>query len=79
MTGCVIAACPSFSLIAAYELLIRQIRNAAEAGTSWRGPSRVSVANAVAPRRSKRCADDQLFQGSGRHRHAARTTSAQGA
>jgi hypothetical protein len=34
VTGRVIAAWPSFSLIAAYELLMRQVRRAAEASTS---------------------------------------------
>lgn len=34
MTGRVIAAWPSFSLIAAYELLMRQVRRAAETGAS---------------------------------------------
>ena len=34
MTGHVIAAWPSFSLIAAYELLMRQVRRAAETGAS---------------------------------------------
>jgi len=33
-TGRVIAAWPSFALIASYELLMRQVRRAAEAGTS---------------------------------------------
>jgi hypothetical protein len=33
LTGRIIAAWPSFSLIAAYELLMRQVRRAAEAGT----------------------------------------------
>ena len=33
-TGRVIAAWPSFALIASYELLMRQVRHAAEAGTS---------------------------------------------
>jgi hypothetical protein len=36
-TGRIIAAWPSFSLIAAYELLMRQVRRAAEAGTPGRG------------------------------------------
>src|SRR3984885_8969847 len=36
-TGRIIAAGPSFSLIAAYELLMRQVRRAAEAGTPGRG------------------------------------------
>ena len=40
VTGRVIAAWPSFSLIAAYELLMRQVRRAAESGTSGRRPSR---------------------------------------
>jgi len=34
VTGRVIAAWPSFALIASYELLMRQVRRAAEAGTS---------------------------------------------
>ncbi len=36
MTGRVIAAWPSFSLIAAYELLMRQVRRAADAAASGR-------------------------------------------
>lgn len=51
-TGRIIAAWPSFSLIAAYELLMRQVRHAAEPGMSRRRgqPSRLaaSVAGAVA-------------------------------
>src|ERR1700728_1187134 len=49
VTGRVIAAWPSFSLIAAYELLMRQIRRAPEASTSRprRQPSR-SAATATA-------------------------------
>jgi hypothetical protein len=41
-TGRVIAAWPSFALIASYELLMRQVRRAAEAGTSrqWSGGAR---------------------------------------
>src|SRR3984957_20347868 len=48
-TGRVIAAWPSFSLIAAYELLMRQVRRAAEASTPTprRQPSR-SAATATA-------------------------------
>ena len=38
MTGRVIAAWPSFALIASYELLMRQVRRAAEAGTSQQRP-----------------------------------------
>jgi Protein of unknown function (DUF2637) len=38
MTGRVIAAWPSFSLIAAYELLMRQVRRAAETAQSLRKP-----------------------------------------
>jgi hypothetical protein len=37
-TGRVIAAWPSFALIASYELLMRQVRRAAEAGTSRQRP-----------------------------------------
>jgi hypothetical protein len=40
ITGRVIAAWPSFSLIAAYELLMRQVRRAAEAAPSERSSSR---------------------------------------
>ena len=42
MTGRVIAAWPSFSLIAAYELLMRQVRRAAENAASGRRPRRPS-------------------------------------
>jgi hypothetical protein len=41
-TGRVIAAWPSFALIASYELLMRQVRRAAEAGTSRRRSGRPS-------------------------------------
>jgi Protein of unknown function (DUF2637) len=41
MTGRVIAAWPSLSLIAAYELLMRQVRRAAESGGSLERPSKV--------------------------------------
>ena len=34
VTGRVIAEWPSFALIASYELLMRQVRHAAESGTS---------------------------------------------
>jgi Protein of unknown function (DUF2637) len=47
VTGRVIAAWPSFSLIAAYELLMRQVRRAAETATSKLEPKR-SVRPAVA-------------------------------
>jgi Protein of unknown function (DUF2637) len=47
-TGRVIAAWPSFSLIAAYELLMRQVRRAAEPGTSRRRSPANSVATASA-------------------------------
>jgi Protein of unknown function (DUF2637) len=40
VTGRLIAAWPSFSLIAAYELLMRQVRRAAESGASGRRPRR---------------------------------------
>jgi Protein of unknown function (DUF2637) len=40
MTGRAIAAWPSFSLIAAYELLMRQVRRAAETATFRHGPKR---------------------------------------
>ena len=43
MTGRVIAAWPSFSLIAAYELLMRQVRRAADSASSER-PARRSQA-----------------------------------
>jgi len=39
-TGRVIAAWPSFALIASYELLMGQVRRADEAGTSWQRPGR---------------------------------------
>jgi Protein of unknown function (DUF2637) len=42
ITGRVIGAWPSFSLIAAYELLMRQIRRAAEAGASQQRSGRPS-------------------------------------
>lgn len=44
-TGRIIAAWPSFSLIAAYELLMRQVRRAAEASTP--GPRRQSSGSAA--------------------------------
>src|SRR5207253_2823983 len=47
-TGRMIAAWPSFSLIAAYELLMRQVQRAAEVGLSQQRPSARSVANAAA-------------------------------
>src|SRR5580692_859316 len=46
MTGRAIAAWPSFSLIAAYELLMRQVRRAAETATFRHGPKR-SAAQAL--------------------------------
>jgi hypothetical protein len=47
-TGRIIAAWPSFSLIAAYELLMRQVRRAAEAGASRRqGQSSRSASSAA--------------------------------
>ena len=47
-TGRIIAAWPSLSLIAAYELLMRQVRQAAEAGPSKRrGQSSRSAATAA--------------------------------
>jgi hypothetical protein len=50
LTGRVIAAWPSFALIAAYELLMRQVRCAADAGRSRRRASRSGYAAAsVAP------------------------------
>jgi hypothetical protein len=44
ITGRVIAAWPSFSLIAAYELLMRQVRRAAEATATGRRSKRSSAA-----------------------------------
>jgi len=44
MTGRVIAAWPSFSLIAAYELPMRQVRRAAETATSGRRSQRSPAA-----------------------------------
>ena len=41
-TGRVIAAWPSFALIASYELLMRQVRHAAEAASSRRRSARTS-------------------------------------
>ena len=50
MTGRVIVAWPSFSLIAAYELLMRQVRRAAENSSAGRSARRsVPVATAVPP------------------------------
>jgi Protein of unknown function (DUF2637) len=40
MTGTLIAAWPSFSLIASYELLMRQVRRAAETAVPRRRPGR---------------------------------------
>jgi hypothetical protein len=55
LTGRVIAAWPSFSLIAAYELLMRQVRRAAEAGISVprsrRAPGPIASTAVAAPRR----------------------------
>jgi len=48
VTGRVIAVWPSFALIAAYELLMRQVRYAAEAGKSWQRASRPSTGASVA-------------------------------
>jgi Protein of unknown function (DUF2637) len=48
MTGRVIAAWPSFSLIAAYELLMRQVRRAAEGSASRRLPRRAPSPPATA-------------------------------
>ena len=54
VTGRVIAAWPSFSLIAAYELLMRQVRRVAESAASERRsqPSSGPVASAAAARDS---------------------------
>jgi hypothetical protein len=48
MTGRVIAAWPSFSLIAAYELLMRQVRCVAERGSSRHRPRRAPIPSARA-------------------------------
>jgi hypothetical protein len=48
LTGRVIAAWPSFALIAAYELLMRQVSCAADAGQSRQRASRPSNAAAAA-------------------------------
>jgi Protein of unknown function (DUF2637) len=60
-TGRIIAAWPSFSLIAAYELLMRQVRRAAEADTPWRraqsGRSAAAEAVAGSPVTTSRSAD----------------------
>jgi hypothetical protein len=50
MTGRVIAAWPSFSLIAAYELLMRQVGRAAEARSSLRRSRRAPSPSATAVR-----------------------------
>ena len=60
LTGRVIAAWPSFSLIAAYELLMRQVRRAAEASSSRQrarrapSPPAIAVASAVPDIRYRR-------------------------
>ena len=46
-TGRVIAAWPSFALIASYELLMRQVRRAAETARPVRSPGRTAKAAAV--------------------------------
>jgi Protein of unknown function (DUF2637) len=48
LTGRVIAAWPSFSLIAAYELLMRQVRRAAETGPTRQRSSRPGSPTAIA-------------------------------
>jgi hypothetical protein len=69
-TGRIIAAWPSFSLIAAYELLMRQVRRSTEAGTpGQRGQAGRSSAAAARAVGSDQC-HDRKFSGSRRDRSA---------
>jgi hypothetical protein len=69
-TGRVIAAWPSFALIAAYELLMRQVRQAADASASLQRPGRsgscpgaVAVAGANLAGRQRPNVDDASARG----------------
>jgi hypothetical protein len=70
-TGRVIAAWPSFALIASYELLMRQVRRAAEAGAS-RQPGQIcnqpEGASSAGGPRAKRC--DAVIASAGHGREA---------
>jgi hypothetical protein len=71
-TGRVIAAWPSFALIASYELLMRQVRRAAEAGASHQrsGGVRARRANASSASRPPAPQPDAKEQPVGRGREA---------
>jgi hypothetical protein len=49
VAGRIIAAWPSFSLIAAYELLMRKVRRAAEPAASWQESSVTVKPQGAAP------------------------------
>lgn len=71
-TGRVIAAWPSFALIASYELLMRQVRRAAEAGTSWQrsGQARNQPGRASSAGRPRVKRPDAAVRSAGRGREA---------
>jgi hypothetical protein len=71
-TGRVIAAWPSFALIAPYELLMRQVRRAAEAGRSrpWSGVIRGRPADATRAGRAAVALPDAGERPGGRGREA---------
>jgi hypothetical protein len=75
--GRVIAASPSFALIASYELLMRQVRRVADASTPRQRPGRpgikpVSVAAAAAGADGAGGRRPSVGEASGRGRHASR-------
>ena len=65
-TGRVIAAWPSFALIASYELLIRQVRRAAEVGTSRERSGGVRGRPGTARHRLGAAGKRSCWRGSGR-------------
>ena len=71
-TGRVIAAWPSFALIASYEVLMRQVRRAAEAGTSWQrsGQARIRPGRAWPAGRPRVKRPDAAVRSAGRGREA---------